>query len=84
MNRFGEQPGRAVLLRQGCTITGTARVIGVQPSHLSQALRGRIKPNVRVRRQLPVLLGVPLDELFDEAMLKLPLEKRHLEDRLAS
>ena len=73
---FGKQPGHDVLLGQGRTITGTARAIGVNPAHLHQTLSGRIRPNVRVRERLPALLGVPLSELFDEALLKLPIEKR--------
>jgi len=74
--RFGKQPGHDLILKQGRTITGTARVIGVDPSHLSLALRGRILPNVRVRERLPALLGVPLGQLFDAHVLALPMDRR--------
>jgi transcriptional regulator with XRE-family HTH domain len=73
---FGKQPAHAILRAQGRTITGTARAIGVNPSHMHYALRGKVRPSVRIREKLPALLGIPLSELFDEEPLSLPFDGR--------
>jgi transcriptional regulator with XRE-family HTH domain len=70
--RFGTQPGHQILVSQGRTISGVARVLRLHPAHLAQALQGRIRPNYEVRERLPDLLGVPLEELFTEDALQPP------------
>ena len=72
--KFGTQPGHQILVSQGRTISGVARVLNIAQAHLHQALSGRVRPNHEVRRRLPDLLGVPLDELFNEDALQPPRE----------
>jgi transcriptional regulator with XRE-family HTH domain len=81
---FGKQPAHAILRAQGRTIEGTARALGINPNHLHHTLRGNVRPSVRVREQLPPLLGKPLSELFDAELLNLPFDRRMPDQRRAS
>jgi transcriptional regulator with XRE-family HTH domain len=81
---YGKQPAHRILLAQGRTIEGTARAMGINPNHLHHALRGNVRPSAYLREQLPIVLGVPLHELFDRKLLDRPLDRRMPDQRVAS
>ncbi|GLI00689.1 hypothetical protein [Phytohabitans aurantiacus] len=53
-------------------IRATAEELGVEYNHLRFALYGQVRPNDRVRRRLPRLLGHPLEDLFSAESLAKP------------
>lgn len=67
--RFGRQPAHSILIRERWTVPRAAKMLDVPPQHLMKALHGRIRPSVEVRTRLPLLVGVPLSELFTEDAL---------------
>jgi hypothetical protein len=73
--KYGEQPARDVLRKQGRSVAGTSRAIGIGHGHFRQALAGRVRPSMELRDKLPAWLGVPLHELFTERALRPPLER---------
>lgn len=77
MSKFGRQPGRDVIIRQGRTINGTARAIGVDHVHLKRALSGYVLPNPEVRRRLPAFLDVSKFECFNSDVLDRAYSETH-------
>lgn len=69
MSRFGVQPARDEIARQGWTITRCAEALGVSRGHLNYSLLGTISPSRLLRESLPELLGIPLEKLFTEESL---------------
>jgi hypothetical protein len=58
--------------RERWTVAAAARKIDVSYSHLSWAMIGRVRPNDRVRRRLPLLLNCSLLDVFTEEALARP------------
>lgn len=70
---YGErQPALDIAQQQHYTIPQIAEIIGENPSHLGSALRGRAYPSELIRDTLPVVLGVPLEQLFNPDRLHMP------------
>ncbi len=68
-----EQPAYAVIRATGRSLSKIADEAGVPYLHLRQACRGLARPSQRVRERLPVVLGLPIEELFEPASLVPPL-----------
>ena len=66
---FKRQPARKMLIVRDLTTQEAADFIGCTKAHLGNALRGRAHPSNLVRERLPLLIGLPLEALFDEATL---------------
>lgn len=58
-----------MLAESGRTIIDVAELIGVKYSHLAKSLGGQVTPSKRVRDLLPIVLGVPLEELYTADVL---------------
>ncbi len=67
-----KQPGLTVIRSQARTISGLARLVGVSDAELRATLHGRCRPSALVRQQLPLILGVPLETLYDVDVLAEP------------
>jgi transcriptional regulator with XRE-family HTH domain len=63
------QPARRLLVSRDLTTREAADFIGCTTAHLANVLRGRAYPSVEVRAQLPVLLGLPIQVLFEQELL---------------
>lgn len=63
------QPAREIMRQQQIRIDHAAEQMGVSYRHLRYVLRGITAPMDAVREQLPVILGVPLVELFTPELL---------------
>jgi hypothetical protein len=74
MSKFGRQPARMALRRERYTIKLAAEIIGVPESHLRIAVGGYARPMDAVREKLPVLVGVPLEDLFTPDALAKPYD----------
>ena len=64
-----KQPGLAVIRSQARTVSGLARLIGVSDAELRATLYGKCRPSALVRQQLPLILGTPLQTLYDADVL---------------
>ncbi len=60
-----KQPGLEIIRFQERTTSGLARLIGVDDHELRGTLYGKCRPSAEVREKLPLILGVPLEMLFD-------------------
>jgi len=69
-SKYGVQPAHAIIISQGRTVAGVARVCGIPRQHLSTAVRGMVLPSPDVKRELPRLLRVPLRDLFTPEVLR--------------
>jgi transcriptional regulator with XRE-family HTH domain/quercetin dioxygenase-like cupin family protein len=58
---------RAERLRQGMNLRSLARLVNVSPSHISQIETGKTRPSISTLYAITTALGVPLDEIFEEA-----------------
>jgi transcriptional regulator with XRE-family HTH domain len=58
--------------RERWTLAAASRKIGVSRAHLAWAMLGRVRPNDRVRRRLPLLLNCSLLDLFTEEAVEQP------------
>jgi hypothetical protein len=65
------QPAREELRRQRWTIARAAKEMAVPVSHLHCAVHGTARPSERLREQLPKLLGLPLERLFEPRQIVL-------------
>lgn len=63
------QPAKNRLRELFLTVPQVAEWMGIPPSHLRGVLNGTTAPSETVRRELPKVLGAPLDELFDADLL---------------
>lgn len=70
--RWGTQPSWTFCKQNGVNVSELAAKIGVTYAHLVSAITGRVRPNDRVREQLPKALGVPLERLFTTEVLSQP------------
>ncbi len=64
-----KQPGLEVIRSQARTIAGLARLLGVSDSEFRATLYGKCRPSALVREKLPLILGVPLEALYDADVL---------------
>ena len=63
--KFGPQPIRDAVWAAGWTHAAFRDLTGIKPSgHVAMAMDGRCPPNTELRRVAPMLLGLPLDQLF--------------------
>ncbi|GEM_PF-1535216 len=69
---LGVQPARAALVAQRYTDRLAAEAIHVDVAHFRNAIKGVAHPSNAIRERLPVLLGVPLGELFTQESLSRP------------
>jgi transcriptional regulator with XRE-family HTH domain len=67
--KYGVQPAKAILFKKKMTAARASREIQVDQKHLTNALTGRVRPRPEVRERLPLLLNVPLEQLFTEQAL---------------
>jgi DNA-binding XRE family transcriptional regulator len=72
-HQFGPQPVLELMHEHRWTINGLARTIGVDRQHLGRAINGRIHPSPRLRKVLPEIFNRPLEQLFTESALDVPL-----------
>jgi DNA-binding XRE family transcriptional regulator/quercetin dioxygenase-like cupin family protein len=63
--RLGERI-RAERARQGLSLRGLARAVGLSPSLISQIETGRCQPSVRTLYAITTALGVPVEEVFGD------------------
>jgi transcriptional regulator with XRE-family HTH domain len=70
--RFGTQAARERIRAAGYTVAQIAELTGAHESHLYGVLQGRIRPDLTVRRRLPEVLKVPIEELFTVEVLSAP------------
>lgn len=66
----------AILRKEGRTLVGTARLIGVSPHHLRHVAKGRYHASPRVRERLPELLGKPIEDLLPARALEKDYDPR--------
>lgn len=67
---MSEQKGlKRAIGRKQYTLTGLAAEVPCPRPHLLNILYGRVAPAPIVRKRLPEILGVPLEELFDADLL---------------
>ncbi|MCM2252609.1 MAG: XRE family transcriptional regulator [Ramlibacter sp.] len=57
---------RAARERQGATVRGLARAVGVSPSLVSQIERGRVMPSVGTLYAITTELGLAVDDVFKD------------------
>ncbi|WP_149814739.1 helix-turn-helix domain-containing protein [Serinicoccus marinus] len=62
--------------QQRYTTRQAAAAIGVPFIHLSNVLKGRVRPSDAVRERLPQLLGTSVTVLFTPEMLKEPYDSK--------
>lgn len=65
-----------VMQAQARSVTKTARALGVDPTHLRDALYGRVRPSHELRERLPRFLSVDVHELWDDDHLVEPFVRR--------
>lgn len=75
--RYGEAPAFQLLYSEGRAVSNVARVVGVDPEHLRNALKGRCRPRPELVERLSQLLNRPAEELFTEAALAEPFGSRN-------
>jgi hypothetical protein len=64
-SRFGPQPIREYVWREGWTHGEFAELSGVRPyAHVTQAMAGKCPPSPALRKAAVELLGMPLQVLF--------------------
>ncbi len=64
-----KQPGLTAIQSQARSVSGLARLIGVPDAELRATPYGKCRPSVVIREKLPLILGVPLESLFDPGVL---------------
>ena len=64
------QPAKRFLVVNEITQREAAEFIGCRVNHLRNALNGRSHPNESVREKLPILVGMPLEVLFEAEVLQ--------------
>ena len=64
------QPAKRFLVVHEISQREAAEFIGCRINHLRNALNGRSHPNESVRERLPILVGMPLEVLFDPEVLE--------------
>ncbi|MDJ0396780.1 hypothetical protein QMK17_26190 [Rhodococcus sp. G-MC3] len=69
-SRYGEQPLARILREQRWTFTLMADELGVSRRQVGNAAKGWSRPIPALREQLPIILGVPLEELFTPSALE--------------
>jgi hypothetical protein len=60
------------LREQRWSYPAAAEKIGVHPIHFACAVTGRVRPCRAIRKRLPLLLGVPLEDLFNPDRIDKP------------
>ncbi len=69
-SRFGPQPIREYVWREGWTFGEFAELTGVRPyAHVTQAMAGKCPPCPAFRKAAVELLGLPLPVIFTEDAL---------------
>lgn len=63
------QPVRRMLVVRDITIPEAAEFVGCPRAHLTNAMLGRCHPSAEVRARLPILIGLPLEALFEGELL---------------
>lgn len=63
------QPAYEILRERGYSVPAAADALGENLSHLRNALNSRVPPCDRLRRTLPDLLDLPLEQLFTPDLL---------------
>ena len=63
------QNARRLMILKDITTVEAAKEIGVSAGHLYSVLAGRVRPQQAIRDKLPALLGVTLEECFDDELL---------------
>jgi transcriptional regulator with XRE-family HTH domain/mannose-6-phosphate isomerase-like protein (cupin superfamily) len=58
---------RAERLRQGINLRSLARLVNVSASHISQIETGKCRPSISTLYAITTALGVPLDDIFEDA-----------------
>ena len=80
-SRFGRQPAADLLADQRWSVPVCAGQIAVPVNQLRGAILGRIRPSPAVRKRLPVLLGVTLEECFTQDSLEKSFVARKMAGR---
>lgn len=62
---YGDQPVRLVLDERKLSCRAIAKMVpAISPASLTNSAAGRSRPTKAIREKLPVILDVPLDQLF--------------------
>jgi transcriptional regulator with XRE-family HTH domain len=69
---YGLQPARAVMRTQKVTTRQLAERIRVDEGHLTNVLRGRVRPCAALRQRMPLELGVPIEQLLTADAMQKP------------
>lgn len=64
------QTARKMLVVMNITVPEAAAFVGCSYEHLANAVKGRARPNADVRARLPILLGLPIQALFESENLE--------------
>jgi hypothetical protein len=75
--RADATPAYYLLKQQRRSMGAVAQAINVPYIHLRNVLYGAVVPSPEIRGRLPLLLGVPIEELFDADVLKREFAASH-------